>query len=277
MAGNHTIGMRLAEAARRLAPVSDSPRLDAELLLAHSLGTSRAWLIAHADDRADPPGFEQILARREAGEPLAYILGFKDFWTLSLVVTPAVLVPRPETELLVELALRLGAPVARVADLGTGSGAIALAIASERPRWQVTATDASAAALAVARANALELNLQQVEFIEGSWFEPLAGRRFDGIVSNPPYIAADDSALAHPALRCEPQQALTPGSDGMASLREIIRQAPEHLERGGWLLLEHGATQAQEVARELVARGFTHVRSHRDLAGHERTTEAHWI
>lgn len=277
MADNHIIGTQLEEAARRLAPASETARLDAELLLAHALGVNRAWLVAHSQDAVQMRAFEELVARRIAGEPLAYIVGYKDFWTLRLQVTPAVLVPRPETELLVELALRYTAPAARLADLGTGSGAIALAIASEKPAWRVTATDASADALAIARRNALEMERGQVEFLQGNWFEPLAGRQFEIIVSNPPYIAADDPALAHPALLREPPQALTPGGDGMSSLREIIRNAPEHLERHGWLLLEHGAMQAAEVSRELVARGFSHVRSHRDLAGHERVTEAHWI
>ncbi len=281
--------MRLEHATRRLAATSDSARLDAELLLAHALGRSRAWLVAHADrvvqagsvdqarETGEPRDFEALIERRAAGEPLAYIVGHKHFWTLKLDVTPAVLVPRPETELLVELALRFEHPAARVVDLGTGSGAVALALASERPQWRVTATDASPAALGVARRNAEAHGLNEVEFLAGHWLEPLAGRRFELIVSNPPYIAENDAALADPALLREPRGALTPGGDGLSSLCEILRQAPEHLESGGWLLLEHGATQAAEVARELVARGFRHVRSHRDLAGHERATEAHWI
>ncbi|HVY82009.1 MAG TPA: peptide chain release factor N(5)-glutamine methyltransferase, partial [Steroidobacteraceae bacterium] len=161
-------------------------------------------------------------------------------------------------------------------DLGTGSGAIALALASERPHWQVTATDLSDVALEVARANAASHALQNVEFLLGDWFAPLAGRRFALIVSNPPYIGADEPELAAPALGYEPRGALSPGADAMTSLRAIVRAAPPHLEHGGWLLLEHGATQAAEVARELVVRGFRHVRSRRDLAGHERMTEAQW-
>jgi release factor glutamine methyltransferase len=273
---NHTIQSCLVAAAKRLARVSDSPRLDAELLLAHVMGVSRAWLVAHADDPAAAGPFESLVARRVSGEPLAYILGFRDFWKLSLIVTPAVLVPRPETELLVELALRHPPAPARLLDLGTGSGAIALALASERPNWAVTATDVSPEALAVARANAVELDLTRVELLQGSWYEPVAGRGFDLIVSNPPYVGQDDPELAHPTLGHEPQSALTPGRDGMAALRAIIEGAPRHLARNGWLLLEHGYRQAEKVARELVARGFGHVRSHRDLAGHERVTEARW-
>jgi release factor glutamine methyltransferase len=187
-----------------------------------------------------------------------------------------VLVPRPETELLVERALALRADeYGQVVDLGTGSGAIALSLASERPGWQVIATDVSEEALAVARLNAHTLNLSsRVRFLRGSWFQPLAGHTFDLIVSNPPYVPADDPAMSDPALLHEPRGALTPGPDGLACLRAIIEAAPDYLERDGWLLLEHGATQATEVARELVARGLRHVRSHRDLAGHERMTEA---
>jgi release factor glutamine methyltransferase len=244
--------------------------------------------------------FFELIGRRERGEPLAYIVGYKHFWTLKLAVTPAVLVPRPETELLVERALALRTEAtANVVDLGTGSGAIALALASEKPLWQVTATDVSADALAVARSNAVALGLARVEFVEGSWLEPLGGRKFDLIVSNPPYIGADEPEMASPALRFEPRGALTPDAHApgaaaslatspagprtaasraaaLASLRAIVHSAPPHLEHGGWLLLEHGSTQAAEVARELVGRGFSHVRSHRDLAGHERMTEGHW-
>jgi release factor glutamine methyltransferase len=274
---NDTIEMRLADGTRQLAQVSESPRLDAELLLAHALGVSRSWLIAHAGDGPDTGPYRSFLDRRARGEPLAYIVGDKDFWSLRLIVTAAVLVPRPETELLVERALALlPSKIAEAADLGTGSGAIALALASERPHWRITATDASAEALTVARTNASRLRLPQVSFLQGSWLEPLKNRRFDLIVSNPPYIAATDPALLHPALKCEPQSALASGSDGMDALREIIEGASCHLERGGWLLLEHGATQGADVARKLVAKGFHHVTSRRDLAGHERITEAQW-
>ena len=278
------LGALLAHGVQRLraSPAGTgagaTPELDAELLLTFTLGTTRARLRSHPEALATDAQYQryrELLERRATGEPLAYVIGRKDFWSLRLAVTPAVLVPRPETELLVERALALRAEdFGRVVDLGTGSGAIALTLAHERPGWQVSATDISAAALAVARENAESLNLRRVQFLLGSWFEPLAGRAFDLIVSNPPYVAAGDPAMNDPALRREPRGALTPGPDGMASLRAIISSAPAHLERDGWLLLEHGADQAAEVARELVAHGFGHVRSHRDLAGHDRMTEA---
>jgi len=280
MASHLTIRALLEAARERLAHHSETAALDAELLLAHALGASRARLKSHPEDAAPPAvaaQFDALVARRARGEPLAYITGRRDFWTLHLQVSPAVLVPRPETEGLVERALALfphGAIAA--ADLGTGSGAIALALASERPAWQVTATDVSEPALAVARANARALGLERVKFVAGSWLEPLRERRFHLIVSNPPYIASGDPALARPALQHEPAMALASGAEGLDAIRVIAHDAPAHLEHGGWLLLEHGATQADSVARELVVRGFRHVRSLRDLAGHERLTEGQW-
>ena len=285
MAGNLTIDALLARGVLRLrdalAPETATLNLDAELLLAHALSMSRAQLKTHpesipSEERASV--FANLIERRAAGEPVAYILGYRDFWTLRLGVNPSVLVPRPETELLVERALAVGAPgAARVADLGTGSGAIALALASERPEWSITATDISEAALATALANATRLNLERVEFLSGSWFEPLTDRRFDLIVSNPPYVAENDAALLDPALQREPATALTAGPDGLASLRWIAHSAPQYLERRGWLLLEHGSDQAAAVARELVVRGFRHVRCVPDVAGLPRVTEAQWV
>jgi release factor glutamine methyltransferase len=279
MASNLTTGSLLAEGLQRLAPATPAALLDAELLLAHVLTMSRARIRAHAEEARMPEERERylaLLARRAAGEPLAYIVGHKEFWSLRLAVSPAVLVPRPETELLVERALALRPePGVTALDLGTGCGAIALALATERRDWRITATDASAAALALARRNSVELHLP-IELLAGSWFEPLPGRRFQLVLSNPPYVGAGEAALASPPLSFEPHEALSPGPDALSSLRHIIRAAPEHLERGAWLLLEHGAEQAAQVARELVVRGFAHVRSCRDLAGHERMTEARW-
>ena len=278
-------GVTSGATAATSSPVASAPpstnagaSIDAQLLLAHALGVTRTRALTHLErvpNASEAQRYASLIERRARGEPLAYILGTKEFWSLPLTVGPEVLVPRPETELLVERALALRAePAGRVADLGTGSGAIALALALERPHWQVIATDISADALATAKANAAALNLARVEYLLGHWFAPLRGRSFNLIVSNPPYVAESDPAMQDPALRHEPRIALTPGGDAYQCLREIIRGVPEHLERDGWLLLEHGADQAAEVARELVGRGFRSVRSHRDLAGHERVTEA---
>ena len=277
---NQTLAALLAEGVRRLhgAPAGASAALDAELLLAHTQGLPRARLRSHPETPVDADSatrYRDLIERRAAGEPLAYLTGWREFWSLRLAVSPAVLVPRPETELLVERALALRAAAeGRVVDLGTGSGAIALALAHERPRWQVIATDVSAPALEVARANARELHLTAVEFRHGSWFAPLPDMRFDMIVSNPPYVAARDLELSGAPLACEPRIALTPGEDGLVSLRAIVRGAAQHLAPGGWLLLEHGASQGAQVRHELVLAGFGYVRSHTDLAGHERMTEA---
>jgi release factor glutamine methyltransferase len=275
-------GAVLAQAVKQLRAggLDDSAAtaaLDAQLLLAHALGTTRERLLSHPELAVEPPAarrYAELIARRAAGEPLAYLTGTRDFWSLRLTVSRAVLVPRPETELLVERALRLrAAPQGRVADLGTGSGAVALALASERPHWQLTATDVSAEALAVARANAVRLGIS-LELRRGSWFEPLAGRRFDLLVSNPPYVAADDPLMTRGALAHEPRLALTPGADALACLRAIVHGAPQHLAHGGWLVLEHGAEQGEQLRAQLVLAGFAYVRSYRDLAGHERVTEA---
>ncbi|MGH8295518.1 MAG: peptide chain release factor N(5)-glutamine methyltransferase [Steroidobacteraceae bacterium] len=284
--GTATVAELLAAGAQRLKKAlaardpAATPALDAELLLAQALDVGRARLWSHPDDvplAAAAVRFLTLVERRTAGEPVAYILGRKHFWTLELSVSPDVLVPRPETELLVERALALGpGGEADVADLGTGSGAIALALASARPRWRIVATDLSAAALAVARANAAALGLQRIEAARGDWLACLRGRRFHLLVSNPPYVAAGDPALGQPELMREPRLALVAAGEGLADLRRIIEAAPGHLEPEGWLLLEHGATQAAAVAGALVARGFAQVRSHRDLAGRERMTEGQW-
>lgn len=252
-------------------------RFDAETLLGHVLGRDRAWLFAHASDPVEPAAAERfagLWGRRGAGEPVAYLTGRRGFWTLDLAVTPATLVPRPETELLVELALArlpMDAP-ARVADLGTGSGAIALAIASERPRARVVATDASADALAVAGINAVENGLAHVGFRHGSWFAPLAGEVFDLIASNPPYIAEGDPHLVEGSLPHEPAAALSSGRDGLDAIREIVANAPAHLSAGGWLLLEHGLGQGAVVRELLLAAGFVDIATESDLEGRDRVT-----
>jgi release factor glutamine methyltransferase len=250
-------------------------RLEAQVLLGHALGQSRAYLIGHAADTPAPAQvgqFQALLERRQAGEPVAYILGEREFFSLTFQVTPAVLIPRPETELLVELALaRLPeSSPCRVLDLGTGSGAVAIAIARHRPLAHVAAVDQSAAALEVARRNAARLGAGNVRFLQGDWYDPLGEERFDLIVSNPPYIAAVDPHLAQGDLRFEPAAALASGADGLDAIRAIVARA--RLNPGGWLLFEHGYDQAA-ACRELLARaGFQEVGSEADLAGIPRVT-----
>ncbi|ANX03993.1 peptide chain release factor N(5)-glutamine methyltransferase [Immundisolibacter cernigliae] len=264
----------LLAAARRRCAGNSAAAGDCALLLALALDVPRAWLLAHAEQRPDDAAlgrFETLLRRRLAGEPMAYLRGRQGFWSLELDVTPDVLVPRPETELLVELALACMGECGRLADLGTGSGAIALALASTRPHWQIVATDRSAAALAVADGNAARLGLS-VEFRQGDWFAPLAGERFDIIVSNPPYIAAHDTCLEGDGVRREPRAALVAGDDGLADLAAIIAGSAAHLSPGGWLLLEHGADQGPAVRALLASAGFVALATHADLASRPRVT-----
>jgi release factor glutamine methyltransferase len=245
-------------------------RLDAQLLLAFVLDRPRAWLLAHDDEEVAPTAsgrLDALLRRRAAGAPLAYLTGRREFRGLTLEVNEAVLVPRPETEGLVDWAL--GLPFDDVVDLGTGSGAIALAIKQARPAAAVCATDCSAAALDVARRNAARLALA-IEFRAGDWWAALAGRRFALALSNPPYIAGGDPHLA--ALGHEPRVALTPGGDGLGALRAIVAGAPAHLVPGGWLLLEHGHDQAGAVSSLLRQAGFEPVQTRADLAGLPRCT-----
>jgi release factor glutamine methyltransferase len=272
-----TISDALHTATLLLERSSASARLDAELLLEYVTGLSRTDFRA-APERELPAAagwsFQQLIRRRLQGEPVAYIRGHQEFWSLLLEVTPAVLIPRPETELVVERALALLRPEATdVADLGTGSGAIALAIATERPSLQVTAVDMSGDALEIAKRNAARLQIRNVRFERGSWFGPLAGRRFDVIAANPPYVARGDADLAAGVGRFEPEVALIPGATGLEAIEQIVAQAGAHLRPGGWLILEHGWTQGGAVRDRLVRGGFAHVRSHADLAGHERVTE----
>ncbi|MFN2645501.1 MAG: peptide chain release factor N(5)-glutamine methyltransferase [Burkholderiales bacterium] len=257
-----TIGEALAKSAL-------DPR-EARILLAHASGFSAASLVAFSERRLAPEVAERFAAfadRRRRGEPVAYIVGEKEFYGLTLTVTPAVLIPRPETELVVELALEQA--FATAADLGTGSGAIALALKHHRPHARVVGVEASAAALEVARRNAVRLALQ-VEWRHGRWCEPLADERFQLIVSNPPYVAEGDPHLA--ALAYEPQGALIAGGEGLEAIRAIVREAPAHLERGGWLLIEHGQGQESAVRRLLEQAGVEEVRSWPDLAGIPRVS-----
>jgi release factor glutamine methyltransferase len=249
--------------------------VDADSLLAHALGKDRSWLFAHAVDVVPAElmaSFESMLQRRIAGEPVAYLTGRQGFWTLDLEVGPATLIPRPETEFLVELALaRIPVDAAvRVADLGTGSGAVALAIASERPKSRVIATDASTAALDVAQRNAARHDIGNIEFRCGDWFAPLQGEAFDIIASNPPYIADGDPHLDKGDVRFEPAMALSCGPDGLNAIRTIVGHAGAHLDAGGWLLLEHGWDQGEVVRGMLAAAGFIDVETVLDLEDRDR-------
>ena len=267
----------IADATERLAPVSESPRLDAEILLCRTIDMPRSYLFAHPEDELDEltlERFEDILAKRAAGTPMAYIMGTREFWSHEFAVSPATLVPRPETELLVNLAL-CEIPRDeewRVLDLGTGSGAIAVSIACERPLSRVTAVDVSEAALAVARENANALAPGNVECLQGSWTEPVRDRVFDLIVSNPPYVRADDEALAK--LQQEPQAALVAGADGLDAIRVLAADCVNIMRPGGLLLIEHGFDQADDVEALLAAQGWTDIQCHNDLAGLPRVTAA---
>ena len=275
----HSIRQLLAGDAARLAAAlgldAASARFEVQYLLQRVLDQPRAWLLAHDDhvlSEKQRDAYQAMLQRRLAGEPVAYIFGEREFYGLRLKVTPATLIPRPETELLVELALQRLPQRGTVLDLGTGSGAIALAIAHARPDAAVTAVDASAAALAVAEQNARSLGIGNVRFVHGNWFAPLAQPCFDLIVSNPPYVAAHDPHLQQGDLPFEPRSALASGEDGLDDIRHIVAQAPSHLRPGGWLLLEHGYDQAAPVRALLMQAGFAQVFSAHDLAGIERSS-----
>ncbi len=270
-----TIDELLRTGAAGLAGRSDSPGLDARLLLGKVLGWDRAALAARPErtvSATDAAAFRALLEERRAGVPVAYLTGVREFWSLPFAVSPAVLVPRPETELLVATVLeRLPADApSAVLDLGTGSGVIAIAIAKERPRSRVTATDVSAEALAIARSNAASIGVDRVRWRRGSWFDAVPGERFDWIASNPPYVAATDPALA--ALAAEPREALTPGDSGLEAIERIVADAPRHLHPAGGLAVEHGADQDRAVATLFAARGFEGVRCVRDHAGLPRVT-----
>lgn len=273
-----SVAAALAQAAE-LAELSDSPRADIELLLCEVLGRPRSFLFTWPDKilSADQQTrFEQLLVRRKQGEPVAHLLGYRDFWTLRLKVSPDTLIPRPDTETLVEQALALLPDTpARVADLGTGTGAIALALASERPQWRLIATDLHPGAVVLARENALAHQLNNVEILQGSWCQPLSGQ-FDMIVSNPPYIDPEDPHLRQGDVRFEPLSALTAEDKGMADIRTIAEQARALLQPGGWLLFEHGYEQGEAVRDLLQQLGYAQVCTRRDLGDNDRVTQGCW-
>ena len=274
------IGEILRDAAARLAKVCDTPRLDAEVLLGHILVQPRSYLFAHPEaplSAEKAKAFDLILQQRLAGRPVAYLVGEREFWSLTVRVNPSTLIPRPETELLVEKTLPHipDDRAVHVLELGTGSGAVALALSVERPSCNIVATDACSTALSIARQNAASHGVSNIEFVAGDWFDPLADRKFDVIVSNPPYIRDADPHLGKGDARSEPRRALAAGPDGLDALRLIITGAGLHLISDGWLLLEHGYDQAADVAALLSSNGFDSVCCHRDHAGHPRVTEAH--
>ena len=274
-----TLEQFIRKARQELAEVSPSARLDAEVLAMHVCNLSRTGLItqgAHVPNPEQGQRLQEMLTRRLRGEPIAYITGRREFWSLDLQVTPDVLIPRPETELLVEQALARIPIDANwvIADLGTGSGAVALALAHERPDCRVLATDTSAAALALTQVNAKRLGLTNLECRSGNWLTPLAGEQLDMIVSNPPYIAETDPHLHAGDLRFEPRAALTPGGDGLDAIRCIIRDACEHLRANAWLLLEHGYDQGAAVRALLGSRGYRDITSFHDISNQERVTAA---
>ena len=271
----------MTQTVRQVLALSSLVPVDAKVLLAHALGCNRAWLAAHEQDpltKEQADAFGALVRRRVAGEPVAYLTGTREFWGLDLNVTPDVLIPRPETETLVEFALTKLPPDrnVRVLDLGTGSGAIALALAHDRPNAQVTATDRSEEALAVACANASRLELPNVALVAADWYEGVPSGTWDLIASNPPYIGAVDPHLQEGDLRFEPVAALSPGVDGHSALRIIVGGACERLASGGWLVVEHGYDQSEAVQLLFRDAGFAEVAALRDLAGIHRVVAGHF-
>jgi release factor glutamine methyltransferase len=277
-----SIGQYLDDGAAILGSVTDSPRLEAELLMGLVLRKPRSFLHAWPEERLDVAQadcYERLLRRRFAGEPIAYMTGIREFWSMPLRVTPDVLIPRPETELLVEKALLKlpGDQDLRMLDLGSGSGAVSLAIAKERPHVQVIGVDISCAALEVARTNAKLQKLANVEFRESDWFDAVRGEKFHVVVGNPPYVAEDDPHLSRGDALFEPRLALDAGPAGMECFRQIINRAHNYIVRQGWLLLEHGPDQHMPLRRLLEAQHYHDITIHKDAAGHDRVTECRFV
>ena len=274
-----TISQALTQARYQLQTSSPSPASDASILLCHVLDCSSSHLIAWPDKQLSDDQsqrYNALIEERRKGKPVAYITGEKEFWSLLLKVTPAVLIPRPETEILVEFALEAlkHNPKAEIADLGTGSGAIACALASEQPGWHITATDTSAEALAIARQNAETHQLHNIDFVQGHWFEALQREDYDMVISNPPYVAAEDPHLGQGDVRFEPDDALSAGIQGMDDIEAIAREAADHLVAGGWLAVEHGYDQQQLVHDCFARNGFVDITQQADLSGTPRITAA---
>ena len=273
------VSQLIKSATEQLLNQSDSPRLDAEVLLAHSLQKNRTWLATWPDKvlvESDINQFNKLLQRRLCGEPIAHITGTREFWSLPLTVTADTLIPRPDTELIIEKILDMYPANTDItlADLGTGSGAIALALASERPHWKITATDQSANALEIAKQNAHSLSLVNVTFKLGNWFEPLDGDTYDVIVSNPPYIPQGDPHLIQGDARFDPITALASGDDGLDDIRQITAQARHHLKKQGRLFIEHGYDQKSEMLDIFTKNGFKEIRQAHDIANNPRITFA---
>jgi release factor glutamine methyltransferase len=277
-----TISLHLKKISSTLASYSSSPQLDAEILLAHALNISREQLYLHATDKLSEKAQEisaDLIQRRQSGEPVAYITGTREFWSLPLQVTRDTLIPRPETELLVEISLSLFSLEESIefVDLGTGSGAVALAIASERPHWQITATDKMYEALEVAKKNAGRLQMTNLTFLSGAWCDALPEKKYDVIVSNPPYLHPEDPHLFQNGLSFEPREALVSGVDGLEDLDKIISQAKYFLVEGGRLLLEHGCEMASDVEKILQRESYKNIEKYRDLSGNDRVTASQFF
>lgn len=280
MPSHETTVAELLNRVSDLAGVSETPRLDLEVLLCHVMQQARSYLYTWPERVVEAHlvrKFEQLLQRRRLGEPVAYLVGTKGFWSLLLQVNASTLIPRPETELLVETALALiDRPEAHVLDLGTGTGAIALALASERARWQILAVDIVPEAIELAKINRDNLGLANVSIAQGNWFEHLADQRFDAIVSNPPYVEPNDPHLTEDGVRFEPVSALIADRNGLADIETIVANAGEHLTSGGWLILEHGYQQGHHIRTLLGASGFSQVVTRKDTGAQERVSSGCW-